>query len=119
MKNTVLTLILLITTFSCVSNETPNTSKPSVNASVKPSPTPSSVLVTFATRKETAEYLKCQADAMREPGKPTLLLDLVEKMEKENPPIPDDEAIAIYNKHINDFIRVYPTVLAACPPPKK
>lgn len=124
-KNTFLSIILLSSFYSCsVENTTtpkPSASTPATSGSPgveSPSPTPSPIgYVTFKTRKETAEYLLCQAEAMREPEKPALLVDLVVNMEKADPPISDSEAMAVYNKHINDFIRIYPTVLSACPLP--
>lgn len=124
-KNLFLIFILSGVIYSCSASETTtapkpstSTSSPAVSGSNSPSPTPSPIgFVTFKTRKETAEYLLCQAEAMREPEKPALLVDLVINMEKANPPIPDSEAMAVYNKHINDFIRIYPTIISACPLP--
>ncbi|MFN8576244.1 MAG: hypothetical protein U0354_05260 [Candidatus Sericytochromatia bacterium] len=126
MKKYILSSIVLFCIVSCgieenkVSNITPSAlPKKDELVSPTPNPSPTSTSYIFKERKEAAKYLSCIAEALREPEKPALLVDLVIKMEKNNPPIPDSEALATYQKHISDALRIYPFVMTACPLPEK
>lgn len=109
-------LIILCASFfvSCASPTTVTTAtKTSSKAKASPTPEPdANSEIVFTVRKDAVSYLRCQMDALQDG--PSLLQKEVDEMEKAKPPVSDKDALAKYNRHINDFIRIYPVVLTSC-----